>query len=417
MSPRVRFAPSPTGSLHLGTARTAVVNWLFARSQGGELVLRFDDTDRERSSEQSAEELLAGLEWLGIDWDGTPVRQSERQSHYEAVLGKLAEAELTYVDDDATYLRVPKDLPLSFDDLLRGAIEFPPGSREDFVVRRSDGSFTYNFATAVDDSELGMTHVIRGEDHISNTPLQRLVIEGMGETPPEYLHLPLLLEADGSKLSKRHGAVSIAEYRDGGYLPEALLNYLALVSYTPPEELHSPAKLVESFEIDKLHRSSARFDLDKLRWLSGQHIRGLSVEHFGARVGSFLKKSQQPELVLTALQTAGDTLVECAAAESLFTGDAEPDDSAREALHADGAERAIGALLGLVGDSRNLDLEVASMLLQSLRGGLTAAGIKPRCALRAIRAALTGRTSGPELIYFIAALPREEIVRRLRRYV
>lgn len=417
MSVRVRFAPSPTGSLHLGTARTAVVNWLFARSQGGQLALRFDDTDRERSSEASAEQLLADLEWLGIDWDEGPVRQSERQGAHEAALARLVDAGLTRDDDGATYMRVPQDEPLAFEDLLRGRIEFPPGSKDDFVARRSDGSFTYNFATAVDDCELAMTHVIRGEDHISNTPLQRLVIEGMGEKPPQYLHLPLLLAPDGSKLSKRHGAVSVADHRAQGFLPEALFNYLALTAFTPDREVLSREELIDAFDLNRLHRSAARFDPGKLRWLSGQHIRSCSLDEFAECLRPFLPDPDVPEAELAALQTGGDTLAECAAAARLFEPYAEPDDSAREALAADGACDALRAFATTIDSDGKLEFDAASRLLEGVRNDLKSRGIEPKVSLRAIRAALTGTTSGPELPYFLAALPREEIVRRLKRFI
>ncbi len=410
---RTRFAPSPTGSLHLGAARTAVVNWLFARAQDGEMVLRIDDTDLERSDEGLVDEIVGDLEWLEIDWDKGPVFQSQSLENYADVYTTLEGNENAYEKDGALWFRVPEG-QLEFEDLIRGRIEIPAGAARDFVIRRSDGTPTYNFATAVDDIVLEVTHVLRGEDHISNTHLQILVIEAMGKDSPAYGHLPLMLGSDGSKLSKRHGAAAIDEYRDDGYLPEALFNYLSIVTASFGEkEVASPRDLVDAFSLDRVHRSAAKFDLEKLRWLNGQHIRQLGLSDFENKLRPFLDHAPG-EAELEALQSAGATLRECAKISSLFMEEYELDDEAEVALAAEGAKDALASLAASIPDSE-MDAGSAKELLGKVRGKLKEEGIAPKVTMKAIRAALTGSTSGPELHYFLAALDPEEIRMRLTK--
>lgn len=413
---KVRFAPSPTGSLHLGTARTAVVNWLFARSRAGELVLRIDDTDPSRSRKESESEILAELAWLGIDWDHGPVYQSQTLAALgdRQLLSRVVAGDFAYEDGGAYWFRVP-DKTIAFDDAIRGRIEFPPGSLKDFVVLRSDGTPTYNLAAAVDDFNLGITHVLRGEDHISNTPLQILLVEALGGRPPIYAHLPLLLGPDGSKLSKRHDAASIAEYKKHGYLASAIVNYLALVTYSlGKDEVLEVKDLIARFELGAVHRAAGRFDRDKLRWLNGQHLRRMPRADFGQAIGPWLRKGDVTSAELEALQTAGATLEECAQAATLFDRPGEPDAGAYAALRRQGAAVAVTALAEELPAER-IDIERARELLYQVREGLKERGIAPKVAMRAIRAALTGTTVGPELHYFLAALPPEELRRRLRR--
>src|SRR5687767_645990 len=254
---RVRFAPSPTGALHIGGARTALYNWLLARGHGGEMVLRVEDTDRERSTPENVEQIFDALRWLGIDWDGDPVFQSRRADRHAEVLERLLADDRAYrstataddvrawkaqhgdergfrgepEDEGAIRLRVPGEGEAVVEDLIRGTTTFRHEHMDDPVIARGDGSVLYNFAVAVDDLDAGITHVVRGEDHLSNTPKQLLVYEALGEAPPRYAHLPLLHGPDGKKLSKRHGAASVQELRDAGYLPEAVRNYLALLGW------------------------------------------------------------------------------------------------------------------------------------------------------------------------------------------
>ena len=228
---RVRFAPSPTGFLHIGGARTALYNWLLARGQGGEFVLRIEDTDRERSTPENVEQILDALRWLELDWDEGPFSQAERAPQHTAAIEQLLAGGHAYEDEGAVRLRVPDEGETIFHDQIRGEIATPNQAIDDFVIRRSDGSSLYNLAVAVDDRDMGITLVVRGEDHISNTPRQVMILRALGAEPPAYAHLPLLHGPDGKKLSKRHGAASVQELRDAGYLPEAVRNYIALLGW------------------------------------------------------------------------------------------------------------------------------------------------------------------------------------------
>ena len=227
---RVRFAPSPTGALHIGGARTALYNWLVARGSGGSLVLRIEDTDRERSTPENVEQILDALRWLELDWDEGPHSQAERAPAHAAAVDELLAGGHAYEDEGAIRVRVPDEGEAVIQDVIRGEVRFPLESIQDFVVRRSDGSPLYNLAVAVDDRDMGVTHVIRGDDHLSNTPRQALILDALGAERPVYAHLPLLYGPDGKKLSKRHGAASVQELRAAGYLPEAVRNYIALAA-------------------------------------------------------------------------------------------------------------------------------------------------------------------------------------------
>src|ERR671923_1603125 len=228
---RVRFAPSPTGALHIGGARTALYNWLAARGSGGTFVLRIEDTDRERSTPENVEQILESLRWLELDWDEGPFSQWERRERHSEATERLLASGHAYEDEGAVRLRVPDDGETVIHDVIRGEIAFPHAAIKDFVIRRSDRSPLYNLAVAVDDLDMSVTHVVRGDDHISNTPRQVMILRALGEEPPVYAHLPLLHGPDGKKLSKRHGAASVQDLRDAGYLPEAVRNYLALLGW------------------------------------------------------------------------------------------------------------------------------------------------------------------------------------------
>ena len=277
----MRFAPSPTGALHIGGARTALYNWLAARHEGGELVLRIEDTDRERSTAENVEQILDALRWLELDWDEGPVSQAGRAERHAAALARLLESGAAYRDPAtakdveawkaehgagsgyrgtpteepgaAIRLRVPDEGETVVEDLIRGPVAFPNASYDDFVIARGDGSVLYNFAVAVDDAEMGITEVVRGDDHLSNTPKQLLVLEALGHEPPRYAHLPLLHGPDGKKLSKRHGAASVQELRDAGYLPAAVRNYLALLGWGTDDDttLMSTEELVRRFRVER----------------------------------------------------------------------------------------------------------------------------------------------------------------------
>src|ERR1019366_1551364 len=312
---RVRFAPSPTGALHIGGARTALYNWLLARGQRGTLVLRIEDTDLERSTPENLEQILDALRWLKLDWDEGPFLQSGRaERHAEALQqmlesGHASHSSATAEDvkdykqrhghdrgfrgesepEGAVRLRVPASGETVVDDVIRGQARFPNASMDDPVIARADGSVLYNFAVAVDDLDAGITDVVRGEDHLSNTPKQLLVFEALGASPPRYAHLPLLLGPDGRKLSKRHGAASVQELRDAGYLPEAVDNYIALLGagFASDEETFSLDELAERFRLERVSKNPAVFDERKLRHMNGWYIRHPGVEALTKRLDGF----------------------------------------------------------------------------------------------------------------------------------
>ena len=266
---RVRFAPSPTGFLHIGSARTALFNWLFARHEGGKFFLRIEDTDKERSKKEFLEEILSSLKWLGLDWDGELVFQSQRTEYYRQAADRLIKEDKAYHEENAIRFRMPKTGKIIVEDMLHGNIEFDPAAttlHEDLVIFKSDGSPTYNFAVVCDDAEMGITHVIRGDDHISNTPKQLPLYEALGFKKPIFCHIPLILGEDRSRMSKRHGATSIQEYIEAGFLPEALVNYLALLGWSPGnnQELIGREELIQKFDLTRVLMTGAVFAKEKL---------------------------------------------------------------------------------------------------------------------------------------------------------
>src|SRR5947209_8160642 len=307
---RVRFAPSPTGALHIGGARTALYNWLVARGQGGTLVLRIEDTDRERSTPENVEQILDALRWLKLDWDEGPIFQTHRSARHSEVLEQLLHSGHAYrstatgddvraykeqhgasrgfrgdaQDAGAVRLRVPDDGVTEVHDVIRGTASFPNANMDDPVIARADGSALYNFAVAIDDLDAGITHVVRGEDHLSNTPKQLLVLEALGAQAPTYAHLPLLHGPDGRKLSKRHGAASVQELRDAGYLPEAVDNYIALLGagFSADEEHFSLQELSQRFRLERVSKNPAVFDERKLRHMNGRWMRELTLDDLSA---------------------------------------------------------------------------------------------------------------------------------------
>src|SRR5207248_11593463 len=277
---RVRFAPSPTGALHVGGARAALYNWLLARGNGGTFVLRIEDTDRERSTPENIEQILDALRWLELDFDEGPFFQSERVDRHKEEIARMVDEGHAYLDEGAVRLRVPDEGQTVVPDLIRGDITFQHKDIADFVIARSDGSPLYNLAVAVDDHDMGVTHVIRGEDHISNTPRQMMILKALGADTPVYAHLPLLHGPDGKKLSKRHGAASVQELREAGYLPAAVRNYLALLGcgYDDSTTFFTTDELIERFTLDRVAKNPAMFDERKLRWMNGQYLRDLDPD-------------------------------------------------------------------------------------------------------------------------------------------
>src|SRR5215216_780657 len=284
---RVRFAPSPTGVLHIGGARTALYNWLLARGSSGAFVLRVEDTDRERSTPENVEQILEALRWLELDWDEGPFSQWERRERHTEAAQQLLDSGHAYEDEGALRFRVPDEGELTYQDAVLGEITTPYEGIQDFVIRRSDGSALYNLAVAVDDRDMGITHVVRGEDHISNTPRQVMILRALGEEPPAYAHLPLLHGPDGKKLSKRHGAASVQELRAAGYLPEAVRNYIALLGWGSAggdDTFFTTEELQREFALERVSRSPAIFDEQKLRWMNGRYVRELPVEELQRRL-------------------------------------------------------------------------------------------------------------------------------------
>jgi len=282
---RVRFAPSPTGALHIGGAHTALFNWLWARHTGGTFVLRIEDTDLQRSTKEYEETILSGLKWLGLDWDEGPdvggpcgaYRQSERLSLYRQNAEKLLDAGSAYREGEAILYRVPGGVEITFDDVVYGRVSVMSDTLKDIVLMKSDGMPTYNYAVVVDDATMGINMVIRGEDHISNTPKQLLLYDALGFERPSFGHLPMILGTDKKKLSKRHGATSVYEYRDMGYLPDAVFNFLALLGWCPRDgrEIFDREDAVRLFEIQKVTKRAAVFDMDKLNFINQEHVKAL----------------------------------------------------------------------------------------------------------------------------------------------
>jgi glutamyl-tRNA synthetase len=443
---RLRFAPSPTGALHIGGARTALFNWLLARHAGGELVLRIEDTDRERSTPENVDQILDALSWLELDWDEGPVFQSERSHRHGEALRALLEAGHAYrssatAEDVRAYkqrhgaergfrgepeaqgavrLRVPSEGATVVHDAIRGDTRFEHVHLDDPVIARADGSVLYNFAVAIDDLDAGITHVVRGEDHLSNTPKQVLVLEaaravGFGEhaSLPVYAHLPLLLGPDGKKLSKRHGAASVGELRDAGYLPEAVRNYLALLGWGAGDDttVLSTEELVERFTLERVSRKPARFDEVKLRWLNGVYIRALSGQELTRRLEAFTGRDglgAAARISQEKIHTLADFLP---LAGSLLDGPTD-DSRARERwLDENGRSALADARAALAGVANFDEAEVG----QALEAVIARRTVKPRDLYQPLRVAISGTTVSPGIFESLALLGREETLRRIDR--
>lgn len=412
---RARFAPSPTGMLHLGGARTALFNYLFARHHGGKLVLRIEDTDRARSTRRFEAAQLEDLAWLGLDFDEGPHRQSERGELYEEGIERLVEAGLAYESEDeggrrALYFRPPVREG-AFRDELRGEVSF--GRIEDFVVRKSDGTPSYNFAAVVDDSDMGITHVIRGEEHLPNAGRQVLLYRALGLAEPKFVHLGVILGPDGKKLSKRHGAASVADYRREGYLPEALVNHLTLLGWTHPagrEDFDSLDELVRGWDPSRLGASPSTFDPDRLLYFDARHIRRLTDDDLRRRVGPFLEGPLPEGREAAALEVIREEARVLSDAPRLLRevlGPVDPTAFASNELPESSAvvfDHIAASLRG-----RELrDVEAARGFVSELRAWSKKRGIKTRDLLHPLRLALTGQNRGPEMALVLAVLGPEE---------
>jgi glutamyl-tRNA synthetase len=435
---KVRFAPSPTGALHIGGARTALYNWLLARGSGGRLVLRIEDTDRERSTPENVEQILDALGWLGLDWDEGPLYQTANAPRHQQALQQLLDAGHAYrttaTGDDvrawkaehgddrgyrgtpeaegAVRLRVPDEGETVVHDAIRGEARFQHIHLDDPVIARADGSVLYNFAVAIDDLDAGITHVVRGEDHLSNTPKQLLVFEALGERAPVYAHLPLLHGTDGKKLSKRHGAASVQELRDEGYLPEAVNNYVALLGagFDPERELFTVQELAGLLRLERISRSPAVFDDRKLRHINGIYLRDLPVEELTARLEAFTGRSGlrgAVEISREKIQTLADFWP---LAGFFFDGPADDEKAWQKTFGVEGSVEGLRAARDALA---TLEPFTQDAVEGSLRGLLETHGWKPKHVFQPLRVALAGTTISPGIFESVALLGREEAVRRV----
>jgi glutamyl-tRNA synthetase len=415
MSVRVRMAPSPTGFLHIGGVHTFLFNWLFARGEGGECLLRIENTDTSREVAEAVDQIQESLRWIGIDWDGELTYQLDAMDRCRELAAQLVAAGNAYEDEGAIRFRMPDEGTTAWDDAVRGHIEFPNEQLDDLVIVRSDGRATYNFASPVEDMDDRITHVIRGEDHISNTPRQINVLRALGHEPPVYAHVGNIFGTDGKKLSKRHGAVSVDEFRAAGYLPEALFNFLALIGWAPDGEttIMSRDEILERFSLDRVGASPGTFDYTKLGWLNGVHLRGLPPGEYAERLVAYLREQGRDWPEERVRQTAPlvqekiETLGEFPAFAGFFFQDVEPDP---ELLDGRVLYRAVDAL-AVVDRWEPEQLEAA---LKALAERLE---LKPRQAFAPIRAAVTGSKVSPGLYESLALLGREESLARLNRAV
>ncbi|MGH3012733.1 MAG: glutamate--tRNA ligase [Gaiellaceae bacterium] len=415
MSVRVRFAPSPTGLLHIGGVRTALFNWLFARHEGGELLLRIENTDTSREVEESVEQIQRSLRWLGLDWDGPVEFQLDSLPRHEEAARRLLSEGHAYEEDGAVRFRMPDEGTTEWEDAIKGRISYPNEKLEDLVLLRSDGRPTYNLAAALDDADSGITHVLRGEDHVPNTPKQIRILEALGRDVPVYAHVPNVFGSDGRKLSKRHGAVSVEEFRAQGYLASALMNYLALLgwSYDDRTTVMSREELVERFSLERVGSSPATFDYGKLDWLNGVYLRELPPEEFADALVSYLQEQGFEGDEETIRASA--PLVQ----EKISRLDAYPDfagfffrrvESPAELL--DGA----GPLLAEARETlAGVEPFAAEPIESALRGMAERLELKPRDAFGPIRAAVTGSKVSPGLFESLELLGREEALARLDR--
>ena len=457
---KVRFAPSPTGFLHIGGVRTALFNWLFAKNHGGKFVLRIEDTDLSRSTEESIEEILESMRWLGLDWDEGPFRQTERQQIYSQKVEELLSAGKAYhcyctpeeldrkrneaqkAGNKPKYdgtcrkrLDSPEGVPsvirfkapiegtVVVEDLLRGKVIFDIAELDDVIIQRTDGTPTYNFVVVVDDSEMGITHVIRGDDHLSNTPRQCLLYDALGYPRPKFTHISMILGQDKSRLSKRHGATSALAYRDMGYLPDAMINYLARLGWSHgDQEIFSREELIEHFSFDSVNTSAAIFDGDKLSWVNEQYIQSTQPEELAKYLGPQLIKSgvlpedhrlspQEIAKVIPCLNQRAKTLVEMAEKSAFFfKQDVEFDEKARNKFLTEEARPLLKKVIAGFSTLDDFSSENIEILFKKI---VEEEGIKLGKLAQPVRVALTGTTVSPGIYDVVLLLGKEETIKRL----
>ncbi len=407
----VRFAPSPTGFLHIGSVHTALFNWLFARHEGGQFRLRIENTDTGREVAEATEQIQESLRWLGLDWDGPVTFQLDRMERCRAEARRLVADGKAYEDEGAVRFRMPDEGTTAWDDLVRGRVEWANERLEDLVLLRADGRPTYNFASPVEDWLDGITHVIRGEDHISNTPKQLRILEALGSEPPRYAHLGLLFGTDGKRLSKRHGSVSVEDFRRDGYIPEALVNYLALLgwSYDDRTEIMSREELIERFTLERVGASPAVFDYPKLTHLNGVYLRALPLDEYARRLVDYLREAGydwDEELVQRAapiVQEKIATLGEFPDFAGFLFHDVEPDPTLLDREILDEAVAVLEPLEPFTADRIEAALRDLAERLQ----------LPPRKAFQPIRVAVTGSKVSPGLFESLELLGKETTLSRL----
>lgn len=458
MSVVTRFAPSPTGALHIGGARTAIFNWLYARHHGGKFLLRIEDTDQARSTEDSLVEILESLKWLGLDWDGTPVRQSARLGVYRTYAEKLMEAgkaykcyltpeELAEKREEARArgepfryrrewargtgevagkpyairLLTPDEGTIGFEDAIRGFVSFDAKEIDDFIILRADGFPTYNFAVVVDDAEMGITDVIRGDDHLANTPKQLLIYEALGFTPPRFAHVSMILGQDKAKLSKRHGAHSVLAYKKLGYLPEAIVNYLARLGWSyGDQEIFSREELIEKFTLENIVKSPAVFNPEKLLWLNGWYIRKKAAEEIAALVIPILKErgyaaqlDERTVRIVDMLRERAKTLLDIAeAAHYFFSDDIEYEEGARGKFLTEEQAPVIEALIEELSLLDSFDQASIREVYDRITARMGLPLVK---VAQPTRVALTGGTVSPGIFEVMEVLGRDRVIARLKR--
>lgn len=450
-----RFPPSPTGHLHLGGARTALFNYLFAKKAGGKFILRFEDTDRERSREEYVTSILEALKWLGLNWDEGPFFQSKRLELYQEYAKRLYEEGKAYYCEcskelleerkkalqaqglkpryegtcrekglppgpgRALRIKVPEYAEIVFEDLLRGKIVFPPDEVDDFIILRSDGTPTYQFAVVIDDITMGVTHVIRGDDHISNTPKQLIIYQALSATPPKFAHIPMVLGPDGARLSKRHGARSILEYREEGYLPQAVVNYLARLGWGyGDQEYFTMEELIEKFDLTKVNLSPARFDPDKFLAINAYWIRTLPTEEIFEHLLPFLSHYPLEKFpksyflsILESVKPRVKTLKEMAEMIDFYLlEDISLDETAKAKALIPKIKPHLEALLA---ELEGLDFDDEKKLESQFRAFVEARGIKVKELAQAIRVALTGKLISPPLFEVMKFLGKERVKDRI----
>ncbi len=444
MKVRVRFAPSPTGFLHIGGARTALFNWLFAKHAGGTFILRIEDTDAARNTEADVNVIVEGLRWLGVDWDegpstsrsdgpsvgeAGPYFQSQRSEIYRSRVEELKSKGFAYDRDGAVRFRMPRD-PITVHDLVVGDVRRELTDREaqdpDFVIVRSDGQPVFHLVNVIDDLEMGITHVIRGEDHLSNTPKHIALFEALGATPPAYAHIPLILNQDGSKMGKRDQGASLITYMEGGFLPEAVANYICLLGWSPKDnrEIFSLPEIAAKFELTQILRHNARFDFTKLRWLNWEFIRSMDQQRFvklGAEImqkaGFDLTKSPE-NYISAALLTCKEKvqqLVELPAlAGFFFTEDLDLAPAIQSNDLTSGVKE---RLMSLKSNLETIDSFAADHIQSVLKRLASESGSKMSVFVHPLRVACTGAASGPSLYHLVEILGKSRVLRRLDRAI